>query len=74
LVDAGGYLQAGYKLTDWNNPDTVEAVNEDIRLGNAYAGELHKCEVAAAQVGKEQRCTLGVQPLPRQVNGQPVGR
>ena len=67
-------LQAGYKLMDWNNPGTVVAVNEDIRLGNAYAGELHKCEAAAAQTGKEQRCTLGVPPPPRQVNGQPVGR
>lgn len=67
-------LQAGYKLMDWNNPGTVAAVNEDIRLGNAYAGELHKCEAAAAAAGKEQRCTLGVLPPPRQVNGQPVGR
>jgi hypothetical protein len=48
-------------------------VNEDIRLGNAYAGELHKCEAAAA-AGKEQRCILGVLPPPRQVNGQAVGR
>jgi Family of unknown function (DUF6118) len=57
-------LQAGYKLIDWNNPGTVAAVNEDIRLG-AYANELHKCEAAAAQAGKEQRCILGVQPPPR---------
>ena len=67
-------VQAGYKLLDWNNPGTAAAVNEDIRLGNAYAGELHKCEAVAAQAGKEQRCTLGVQPPPRQVNGQLVGR
>jgi hypothetical protein len=67
-------LQAGYKLIDTNNPDIVAALREDIRLGNAYADELHRCEVAAAQAGKDQRCTLGVQPPPRQVNGQPVGR
>jgi Family of unknown function (DUF6118) len=66
-------LQAGYKLMDWNNPGTVAAVNEDIRLGNAYANELHKCEAAAVQAGKEQRCIFGVQPPPRRVNGQLVG-
>jgi Family of unknown function (DUF6118) len=68
-------LQAGYKLIDTNNPDIVAALREDIRLGNAYADELHQCEAVAAQVGKEQRCTLGVQPPPpKHVNGQPVGR
>jgi Family of unknown function (DUF6118) len=67
-------LQAGYKLMDWNNPGTVAAVNEDIRLGNAYAGELHKCEAAAVQAGKEQRCTFSVKPSPLLVNGQPVER
>jgi hypothetical protein len=66
-------LQAGYKLIDENNPGLAATLNEDIRLGNIYADELHKCETAAAQAGKEQRCTLGVQP-PRQVNRQPVGR
>jgi hypothetical protein len=59
---------------DWNNPGTVAAVNEDTRLGNAYANEMHKCEAAAVQAGNEQRCTFGVLPPPRQVNGQPVGR
>jgi hypothetical protein len=67
-------LQAGYKLIDRNNPGVAAALNEDIRLGNAYAEDLHKCEATAAQVGKEQRCTVGVQPPPRQVNRQPVGR
>jgi hypothetical protein len=63
-------LQAGYKLIDSNNPGLAATVNEDIRLDNPYAGELHKCEAAAAQADKEQRCALGVQPPPRQVNGQ----
>lgn len=67
-------LQAGYKLIDENNPGLAATLNEDIRLGNAYADELHKCEAAAAQAGKEQRCTLGVQPASRQVNGRPVGQ
>jgi hypothetical protein len=66
-------LQAGYKLIDRNNPGIAAALNEDIRLGNAYADELHKCEAEAAQAGKEQRCTLNVQPPPRPLNGQPVG-
>jgi hypothetical protein len=67
-------LQAGYKLIDSNNPEVAAAVNEDIRVGNAYAGELHKCEAVAAQAGKDQRCTLNVQPPPLRVNGQLVGR
>jgi uncharacterized protein DUF6118 len=66
-------VQAGYKLIGRNDPSAVAVVGEYIRLGNAYAGELHKCEATAAQAGKEQRCTFGVLPLP-QVNGQPVGR
>jgi hypothetical protein len=57
-----------------NNPGVAAAVNEDIRLGAAYADELHKCEAAAAQAGKEQRCALSVPPSPLRVNGQPVGR
>ena len=67
-------LQAGYQLIDRNNQGLAAEVNEDIRLGNAYADELHKCETAAAQAGKEVRCTLGVQPPPRQVKGESVGR
>jgi hypothetical protein len=67
-------LQAGYKLIDRNSPGLAAAVNDDIRLGNAYADVLHKCEAAAAQAGKEQRCTLVVQPSPLQVNRQSVGR
>ena len=58
-------LQAGYKLIDRNNPGLAAAVNEDIRLGNAYAGALHKCEAEAARTGKEERCTLDVQPPQR---------
>ncbi len=41
-------LQAGYKLIDRNNPGVAAALNEDIRLGNAYADALHKCEADAA--------------------------
>ena len=63
-------LQAGYKLIDRNNPGLAAAVNEDIRLGNAYAGALHKCEVKAAQIGKVERCTIDVPPPSRQVNGE----
>lgn len=55
-------LQAGYQLIDRNNPGLAAALNEDIRLGNAYADALRKCEAAAAQAGKEQRCTLAVIP------------
>ena len=66
-------VQAGYKLIGRNDPSIIAVVGEDIRLGNAYAGELHKCEEAAAQAGKEQRCIFGVQPPPRRVNGQLVG-
>ena len=49
-------MQAGYKLID-RTTQAHHGGGEDIRLGNAYAGELHKCEAAAAQAGKEQRCT-----------------
>ena len=61
-------LQAGYQLIDRNNPGTAAALSEDIRLGNAYADALHKCEATAAQAGKEERCTLSVQPP--QMNGE----
>ena len=64
-------LQAGYKLIDRDNPRVAAAVNEDIRLGNAYAGALHKCEAEAARAGKAERCTLTVKPPP---NGPPAGR
>ena len=67
-------LQAGYTLIDKNDPGLAATLNDDIRLDNAYAGELHKCEVVAAQAGQEQRCTVSVQPSPRQVNGQQAGR
>jgi hypothetical protein len=66
-------LQAGYKLIDRDSPRIAVAVNEDIRLGNTYAGALHKCEAEATRTGKMQRCMLDVQPL-RQVNGQRVGQ
>jgi len=55
-------LQAGYQLIDRNNPGTVAALSEDIRLGNAYADALHKCEAEAAETGKAERCILDVQP------------
>jgi hypothetical protein len=61
-------LQAGYQLIDRNNPGTAAALSEDIRLGNAYAGALHKCEAEAARTGKVERCILDVQPLPQQAN------
>jgi hypothetical protein len=66
-------VQAGYKLIGRNDPSVIAVVGEDIRLGNAYADELYKCEAAAAQAGKEQRCIFNVQPPPRRVNGQLVG-
>lgn len=55
-------LQAGYKLIDKGNPGLASEVNEDIRLGNAYAGALHKCETDATRTGKVERCVLNVQP------------
>jgi len=55
-------LQAGYQLIDRNNPGIAAAVNEDIRLGNAYADALHRCEAEAARTGKDARCVLDVQP------------
>ncbi|HUB47437.1 MAG TPA: DUF6118 family protein [Acetobacteraceae bacterium] len=55
-------VQAGYQLIDRNNPGLAAEVNEDIRLGNAYAGALHKCETEATQTGKDQRCVLSVTP------------
>jgi len=59
-------LQAGYQLIDRNNPGVAAAVNDDIRLGNAYADALHKCEVEAVRAGKAEHCILDVQP-PRQI-------
>ena len=53
-------VQAGYKLIGRNDPSIIAVVGEDIRLGNAYADELHKCEAAAVQTGKEQRCAFDV--------------
>jgi len=55
-------VQAGYQLIDRNNPGLATEVNEDIRLDNAYADALHKCEDEATQTGKEQRCVLSVTP------------
>ena len=55
-------LQAGYRLIDQNNPGLAAAVNDDIRLGNAYAGMLHKCEAEAEKSGRMDRCALEVQP------------
>jgi hypothetical protein len=52
----------------------MQAAMTDIRLGNAYADALHKCEADAARAGKEERCTLDVQPSAQQVNGRSVGR
>ena len=66
-------LQAGYQLIDRNNPGLAAAVNEDIRLGNAYADALHKCEAEAARTGKAERCTVDVQPS-RHSSGPPTGR
>jgi hypothetical protein len=66
-------VQAGYKLIGRNDPSAIAVVGAYIRLGNAYAGELYKCEATAVQAGKEQRCIFGVQPPPRRVNGQLVG-
>jgi hypothetical protein len=65
-------LRAGYKLIDQNDPGIAAALNEDIRLGNAYADELHKCEATAGQAGKAQPCTLSVNPPPHLVNGSPM--
>jgi len=56
-------LQAGYQLIDRNNPGLAAAVNDDIRLGNAYADALHKCEDEAMRMGKVTQCTLTVAPL-----------
>jgi hypothetical protein len=65
-------LQAGYQLIDRNNPGTAAALSEDIRLGNAYADALHKCEAEAARASKVEHCILDVQP--RQAATQPQGR
>ena len=46
-----------------------EALNEDIRLGNAYADALHRCEVEAERTGKPARCSLDVRP-PRPASAQ----
>jgi hypothetical protein len=66
-------LQAGYQLIDRNRPGLATALNEDIRLGNAYAEALRKCEAEAARTGKAERCILDVQP-PRPASGQPAER
>ena len=66
-------LQAGYQLIDRNNPGLAAAVNEDIRLGNAYADALHKCEAEAARMGRAEHCVMDVQPL-RQESGQTAGQ
>jgi hypothetical protein len=66
-------LQAGYQLIDRNNPGLAAAVNDDIRLGNAYADALHKCEADATRARKAERCILDVQP-PRPASGQPAER
>jgi Family of unknown function (DUF6118) len=64
-------LQAGYQLIDRNNPGTAAALSEDIRLGNAYADVLHKCEAEATRAGKAERCILDVQPQ-RMTSEQPT--
>jgi len=61
-------LQVGYQLIDRNNPGLAAAVNDDIRLGNAYSGALRKCEAEATWAGKTERCILRVQPSSRQAN------
>jgi hypothetical protein len=43
--------QAIYQIIDRDNPGITAAVNEDIQLGNAYAG-LRKCEADAARTGR----------------------
>jgi len=58
-------VQAGYQLIDRNNPGTAAALSEDIRLGNAYADALHKCEAEAVRTGKEEACILRIRPPPR---------
>ena len=60
-----------YQLIDRNNPGTAAALSEDIRLGNAYADTLHKCEADATQAGKVERCILDVRPSQRE--GSRVG-
>jgi len=66
-------VQAGYQLIDRNNPGLAAEVNQDIRLGNAYADALHKCEADATQAGKVERCILDVQP-PRVADEPPTGQ
>jgi hypothetical protein len=66
-------LQAGYQPIDWNNPGVASALNEDIRLGNACADALHKCEVEGSAGRQRGAVYLDVQPA-RQVEGQPGGR
>ena len=66
-------LQAGYQLIDRHNPGVAAALNEDIRLGNAYADALHKHEAEAARTGKAERCAVDVQSPP-QPNGPPTAR
>jgi len=55
----------GILMLSRNNPGLAAGVNEDIRLGNAYADALHKCEAKAARTGKAARRTLEVQPYAR---------
>jgi len=62
-------VQAGYQLIDRNNPGLAAEVNEDIRLGNAYAAALHKCEAEATRTGKVERCTLDVHTSTTPGNG-----
>jgi len=63
-------VKAGYQLIDRNNPGVAEALSEDIRLGNAYADALSKCEAESAATGKADRCVVSVAPpKPHRANG-----
>jgi hypothetical protein len=52
-----------------NNPGLVAALNEGIRLSNAYADVLHRCEAEAARTGRDEHCTVDV-PSPWPVSGR----
>jgi hypothetical protein len=67
-------LQAGYQLIDRNDPGSAAVLSEDIRLGNAYADVLHKCEAEAARTGRLERCTLDAQQPPRMTGASPTNR